>query len=88
MFTLVINILRLCRVSLCVVLYIKSFFNKLPVLIYFFVCFSCASGLANLALGKYKAAAKLFLQASVDHCDFPEVRIRYIFICEIVIIHL
>ena len=24
-------------------------------------------------MGKYKLAAKNFLQASVDHCDFPEV---------------
>lgn len=33
----------------------------------------CAAGLANLATGKYKQAAKCFLQTSVDHCDFPEL---------------
>lgn len=32
-----------------------------------------AAGLAELATRKYKAAAKLFLQASLDHCDFPEL---------------
>lgn len=32
-----------------------------------------AAGLAELATRKYKAAAKLFLQASLDHCDFPEI---------------
>uniref|UniRef100_H2Z8A6 PCI domain-containing protein n=1 Tax=Ciona savignyi TaxID=51511 RepID=H2Z8A6_CIOSA len=34
---------------------------------------NCAAGLAQLATGKYKMAAKSFLQASVDHCDFPEL---------------
>lgn len=33
----------------------------------------CAAGLADLATKKYKSAAKYFLQASFDHCDFPEV---------------
>ena len=33
----------------------------------------CAAGLAELATKKYKPAAKYFLQASFDHCDFPEV---------------
>ena len=33
----------------------------------------CAAGLAELATKKYKSAAKYFLQASFDHCDFPEV---------------
>ncbi|XP_076809107.1 COP9 signalosome complex subunit 1-like isoform X2 [Clavelina lepadiformis] len=33
----------------------------------------CAAGLAQLATGKYKPAAKNFLQAMVDHCDFPEL---------------
>ncbi|OXU28202.1 hypothetical protein TSAR_008335 [Trichomalopsis sarcophagae] len=32
-----------------------------------------AAGLAELATKKYKSAAKLFLQASLDHCDFPEI---------------
>ncbi|XP_014223836.1 COP9 signalosome complex subunit 1 isoform X1 [Trichogramma pretiosum] len=32
-----------------------------------------AAGLAELATRKYKTAAKLFLQASLDHCDFPEI---------------
>ncbi|XP_051163103.1 COP9 signalosome complex subunit 1 isoform X1 [Leptopilina boulardi] len=32
-----------------------------------------AAGLAELATKKYKFAAKLFLQASLDHCDFPEL---------------
>ncbi|XP_052376001.1 COP9 signalosome complex subunit 1-like [Oncorhynchus keta] len=30
-------------------------------------------GLAELASRKYKPAAKCFLQASFDHCDFPEL---------------
>ncbi|XP_060027701.1 COP9 signalosome complex subunit 1 isoform X5 [Erinaceus europaeus] len=34
----------------------------------------CAAGLAELAARKYKQAAKCFLLASFDHCDFPEVR--------------
>lgn len=33
----------------------------------------CAAGLAELATIKYKAAAKHFLQANLDHCDFPEL---------------
>lgn len=33
----------------------------------------CAAGLAELATKKYKAAAKHFLQANLDHCDFPEL---------------
>lgn len=33
----------------------------------------CAAGLADLATKKYKSAAKYFLLASFDHCDFPEV---------------
>ncbi|XP_039255514.1 COP9 signalosome complex subunit 1-like isoform X1 [Styela clava] len=33
----------------------------------------CAAGLAELAIEKYKLAAKHFLQVSVDHCDFPEL---------------
>lgn len=32
------------------------------------------AGLAELAARKYKQAAKCFLLASFDHCDFPEVR--------------
>lgn len=33
----------------------------------------CAAGLAELASRKYKQAAKCFLSASFDHCDFPEL---------------
>ncbi|XP_075557516.1 COP9 signalosome subunit 1b isoform X2 [Dermacentor variabilis] len=33
----------------------------------------CAAGLAELATKKYKSAAKNFLQASFDHCDFPDM---------------
>lgn len=33
----------------------------------------CAAGLAELAMRKYKAAAKNFLQANLDHCEFPEL---------------
>lgn len=33
----------------------------------------CAAGLAELATKKYKSAAKFFLQASIDHCDYPEL---------------
>lgn len=33
----------------------------------------CAAGLAELATGKYKSAARYFLSASFDHCDFPEL---------------
>lgn len=33
----------------------------------------CAAGLAELQTKKYKSAAKHFLMASFDHCDFPEM---------------
>lgn len=33
----------------------------------------CAAGLAELATKKYKSAANHFLQANLDHCDFPEL---------------
>jgi COP9 signalosome complex subunit 1 len=33
----------------------------------------CAAGLAELATKKYKMAAKHFLQANFDHCDFPDM---------------
>lgn len=33
----------------------------------------CAAGLAYLAKKNYKTAAKSFLQANFDHCDFPEI---------------
>ncbi|XP_011202927.1 COP9 signalosome complex subunit 1b [Bactrocera dorsalis] len=33
----------------------------------------CAAGLAELQTKKYKSAAKKFLQASFDHCEFPEM---------------
>lgn len=33
----------------------------------------CAAGLASLAKKNYKNAAKSFLQANFDHCDFPEI---------------
>ncbi|XP_072167674.1 COP9 signalosome complex subunit 1-like [Diadema setosum] len=33
----------------------------------------CAAGLAELATKKYKPAAKYFLQASFDHCEFPDL---------------
>lgn len=33
----------------------------------------CAAGLADLATKKYKSAAKHFLQANFDHCDFPDM---------------
>ncbi|KAE8752379.1 hypothetical protein FOCC_FOCC000851 [Frankliniella occidentalis] len=33
----------------------------------------CAAGLAHLATKMYKPAAKHFLQANLDHCDFPEL---------------
>nr|CAD7592976.1 unnamed protein product [Timema genevievae] len=33
----------------------------------------CAAGLAELATKKYKSAAKHFLAANFDHCDFPEL---------------
>jgi hypothetical protein len=32
-----------------------------------------AAGLGELMCGKYKAAARLFLTANIDHCDFPDV---------------
>jgi len=32
-----------------------------------------AAGLGELMCSKYKAAARLFLSANIDHCDFPEV---------------
>ncbi|ENN72798.1 hypothetical protein YQE_10602, partial [Dendroctonus ponderosae] len=33
----------------------------------------CAAGLAELSTRKFKQAAKHFLQASLDHCDFPDM---------------
>ncbi|XP_026480669.1 COP9 signalosome complex subunit 1-like isoform X2 [Ctenocephalides felis] len=33
----------------------------------------CAAGLAELATRKYKSAAKHFLAASIDHCDYTEL---------------
>lgn len=33
----------------------------------------CAAGIAELQTKKYKCAAKSFLQANFDHCDFPEM---------------
>lgn len=39
-----------------------------------FISLSLPLGLAELAARKYKQAAKCFLVASFDHCDFPEVR--------------
>lgn len=33
----------------------------------------CAAGLAELATNKYKSAAKHFLQANFDYCEFPEM---------------
>ncbi|XP_071445855.1 COP9 signalosome complex subunit 1 [Hetaerina americana] len=33
----------------------------------------CAAGLAELATKKYKCAARHFLHAAFDHCDFPEL---------------
>lgn len=33
----------------------------------------CAAGLAELATKNYKSAAKYFLLANFDHCDFPEM---------------
>lgn len=38
-----------------------------------FTKLKCAAGLADLALKDYKGAAKHFLQASFDHCDFPDM---------------
>ena len=34
-----------------------------------------AAGLADMVCAKFKNAAKLFLQANIDHVDFPEVGI-------------
>lgn len=33
----------------------------------------CTAGLAELVTGEYKAAAKHFLLANIDHCDFPDL---------------
>lgn len=33
----------------------------------------CSAGLASLAKASYKAAARHFLQANFDYCDFPEI---------------
>ena len=33
----------------------------------------CAYGLAELATGKYKQAAKQFLDANIDHCGIPDL---------------
>jgi len=33
----------------------------------------CAAGVAELSTQKYKKAAQYFLQANLDHCDFPEL---------------
>ena len=33
----------------------------------------CAYGLAELATGKYKSAAKHFLQTNIDHCGIPDL---------------
>jgi len=30
---------------------------------------------------KYKAAARLFLSANIDHCDFPEVLLLMLYCC-------
>ena len=38
--------------------------------------FFLSTGLAELALNKYKSAAKYFLQAQFDHFDYKEVRGR------------
>lgn len=34
---------------------------------------NCAYGLAELATGKYKSAAKHFLQANIDHSGIPDL---------------
>jgi len=34
---------------------------------------NCAYGLAELATGKYKSAAKHFLHANIDHCGIPDL---------------
>lgn len=41
--------------------------------LFIFTKLTCAAGLAELATRKYKPAAKHFLQANLDHCDFPEL---------------
>ena len=33
----------------------------------------CAYGLAELAMRKYKSAAKRFLDANLDYCDIPDL---------------
>jgi COP9 signalosome complex subunit 1 len=33
----------------------------------------CAAGLAELAQAKYKSAAKYFLEANFDYCDFSDM---------------
>uniref|UniRef100_A0A1A9ZDX0 PCI domain-containing protein n=1 Tax=Glossina pallidipes TaxID=7398 RepID=A0A1A9ZDX0_GLOPL len=38
-----------------------------------FTRLKCAAGLAELQTKKYKSAAKNFLLANFDHCDFPEL---------------
>jgi len=38
-----------------------------------FTKLKCAAGLADLATKDYKSAAKHFLLASFDHCDFPDM---------------
>lgn len=40
----------------------------------------CAAGLAEMEFGKYKNAARLLTQASIESCKYPDVcsiRIRY-----------
>ena len=34
----------------------------------------CAAGLAEMENKRYKSAARYFIQASIDHCSFPDVR--------------
>jgi len=46
-----------------------------------------AAGLGELMCGKYKAAARLFLTANIDHCDFPEVSdLKYFIILELIFV--
>ena len=33
----------------------------------------CAAGLADMAFGKYKSAARLLTKASIEHCKFQDV---------------
>lgn len=33
----------------------------------------CAAGLADMAFGKYKSAARLLTRASIEHCTFQDV---------------